>query len=126
MSGLLAAVHMAKARLGMDDADYRALLLDAAGVDTLKGSSPEQQRRVLEVLRKRQDGRPQMRKLRKLWIIIADNGIVRNRGDRALAAYVRRMAGATPDEASDGQLRRAIESLKRWMTRCGRTDLLLE
>jgi len=63
---------------------------------------------------------PQMRKVVALWITLGKAGVVKNRSDRALQAYVKRMTRV--DKllwCSAADLDRIIESLKSWAVREG-------
>lgn len=123
----LGAIHVAKARLGMGDAEYRLLLRRVTG----KGSAAElggaERHKVLEEMRRlgwpeprrpRRLDEPQLRMIRGLWIELADRGVVRDRTDKALDAFVKRQTGIdrlawlNPDKANA-----VIEALKAWAAR---------
>ena len=62
-------------------------------------------------------------KLRALWISAWCLGVVRNRSDDALAAFIRRQAGIDAARwATPAQTAAAIEALKDWMERDGGVD----
>ena len=48
MSKLIGMIHMAKARLGMDDETYRMFLVDTIGKNSLRGTNSREQWRVME------------------------------------------------------------------------------
>lgn len=130
MSKIIGMIHMAKSRLGMDDTTYREFLTVVIGRDSLRGSTSGEQWRVMEELKRRgfvpRSARrspaaadsPQARKIRSLWLTMADCGIVRDRSEKALGTYVRRITGGGLADASTKQLSLVIETLKRWLDRC--------
>ena len=131
MGKILGMIHLAKKQLGMDDVTYREFLGCVIGKTSLKGTSERQQWRVMEEMKKRgfipqkiHKGEtlasyPQARKIRSLWLTLADKGIVRDRSEQALNNYVRRITG---DDLAhifmEKQLQLVIESLKGWLDRC--------
>jgi phage gp16-like protein len=57
-------------------------------------------------------------KIRALWLFLAELGLVRNRSEAALAAYVKRVTGVDALQWLDGsQTAMIIETLKRWALR---------
>lgn len=127
---LMGMIRVARARLGMDEETYRALLFDTLGKRSLKGSTAKEQWRVVEELKARgfqpspfHKGKelvadPQARKIRALWLTMADCGIVRDRSEKALASCMRRFTGRTLEDASIKQCQAMIEILKKWFERC--------
>lgn len=83
MSKLIGMIHMAKARLGMDDETYRMLLVDTIGKNSLRDTNAREQWRVMEELKRRgfapqaihKGARlvddPQAKKIRALWLTMA-------------------------------------------------------
>lgn len=130
MGKLIGMIHLAKKQLGMDDVTYREFLGCIIGKTSLKGTSERQQWSVMEELKKRgfiplkvHKGEalvddPQASKIRWLWLTMADYGIVRDRSEKALDNYVRRITGDSLKFATVKQLQLVIESLKRWLDRC--------
>lgn len=123
-AGLIRAIHAGKRALGLDDETYRGLLLDLTGRDSCRDMTARELKTVLFHLR--QAGfsqsvrdRPQEKKIRALWLTLAAAGEVRERGSRALAAYMRRMLQKEPRAATGKDLARVIESLKAWCRRAG-------
>lgn len=135
----LAKIHVAKKQLGLDEDTYRAVLVRAGGQASAKGMSEAQLGRVLEEF-KRLGFKPTVKaasngrrkalegkfapKLQALWIAGWNLGIVRNRDDKALLAFVKRQTGLDhtrflhhPEDAA-----RAIEALKGWLAREGGVD----
>ncbi|MBW8638971.1 regulatory protein GemA [Hoeflea sp. WL0058] len=131
----LAKIHVAKKQLGLDDDSYRDVLERTVGHRTAKGLTEAQCGKVLEemnrlgfksssgALRKALEGRF-AKKLQALWIAGWNLGIVRNRDDHALLAFVKRQTGLDhtrflhhPEDAA-----KAIEALKAWLARDGGVD----
>ena len=142
------AIFGACRRRGIDDETRRAVQLRATGKESLKDMTPREMAEVLQALggwRRRQlDDSPRRRgpgppsgvgepkprevlpagphrsKLRALWICAYELGVVRDRTDDALAAWICRQTGldaavwATPAQTSA-----CIEALKDWMARDG-------
>ncbi|WP_395815224.1 regulatory protein GemA [Devosia sp.] len=128
-SGQIAAIHTLKARAGLDDASYRQLLDTVAGVrsstalthvqaalviDRLKGcSTTSQTPRALAL------SGPYVGICRALWIAGWHLGLVGQREDSALVAFVARQTGLDhlnwlrdPADAA-----KVIEALKAWLAR---------
>lgn len=135
----LAKIHVARKQLGMDEEAYRDMLGRTVGQRTSKGLSEAQCGKVLEemtrlgfrpAVKRSSDGRRKAlegkfaKKLQALWIAGWNLGIVRNRDDKALLAFVKRQTGLDHTRflhhAEDGA--RAIEALKRWLARDGGVD----
>lgn len=130
----IAAIHVAKKQLGLDDDTYRAKLVRITGKLSAKDMTEVERQKVLTVFRnegftpapavRRADGRQKLtgkfaKKLQALWIAAWNLGIVRDRDDAALIAFVKRQTGIEhtrflvyADDAS-----RAIEALKSWIRR---------
>lgn len=137
MTSSIAAIHVAKKQLGLDDDVYRAKLVNITGKDSTKDMTEAERQAVLTVLRnegfepkataRRPDGRQTLtgkyaKKLQALWIAAWNLGLVENRDDAALLAFVKRQTGIDHtrflhhhDDAST-----AIEGLKAWMNRRAR------
>jgi len=134
MTNSIAAIHVAKKQLGLDDDTYRAKLARITGKHSVKDMTEAEREQVLAVFRnegfapaptaRRANGRLQLtgkfaKKLQALWIAGWNLGIVRDRDDAALVAFVKRQTGidhtrflVNADDAS-----RAIEALKSWLRR---------
>ncbi len=134
MSSSIAAIHVAKKQMGLDDDIYRAKLARITGKTSAKDMTEGERQRVLTVFRsegfaltpaaRRADGRQKLtgryaKKLQALWIAAWNLGIVRERDDAALVAFVKRQTGIDHTRflfhADDAN--RAIEALKSWMRR---------
>lgn len=134
MGSALAAIHVAKKELRLPDDVYRDILERATGKRSAKDLTPVESGRVLEEMRRlgfekaskprnakgaMQLEGPFVPKLRALWIAAWNLGVVRDRTDEALAAFVRRQTGI--DHISwvrdVGDANRAIEAIKGWLAR---------
>ncbi len=133
---LIAAIHVAKKHLGLDDDTYQAKLKNITGKTSTKDMTDAERQQVLTVFRNegiqpapispRPNGRAKLTgryagKLQALWIACYNLGIVENRDDAALIAFVKRQTGIDHVRfvkfADDAQ--KAIEALKAWMAREG-------
>lgn len=126
----LAAIHVAKKQLGLDEDTYRALALRVTGKSSARDMSEGERGRLLEEMRsrgfKKASNGPRKglegrfaKKLQALWIAAWNLDIVENRDDQALIAFVKRQTGLShvrflrhPEDAV-----KAIEALKAWMAR---------
>lgn len=139
MTSSLAAIHVAKKQLGLDEDTYRAKLTNITGKPSAKDMTEAERQKVLTVLRNegftpaenawRPVDRPKLTgrfaaKLQALWIAAHNLAIVENRDDGALIAFVKRQTGIDhvrflrfPDDA-----RKAVEALKAWIARAGGVD----
>jgi hypothetical protein len=138
MTSSIAAIHVAKKQLGLDEDTYRAKLRLIVGKDSTKAMSEPERQKVLQVFRSegfkpaskpRPDGRKKLTgkyagKLQALWIAGWNLGVFRERDDAALIAFVKRQTGLDaiqflrfPDDA-----RKAIEALKAIIAREAKVD----
>jgi phage gp16-like protein len=135
---LLALVHIARQDVGWTEAQYRAYLMGEHGVDSASGLTDAQLNAMVAHFKtlgfrvkpkapsadpkgpgrrpaRRMAEEPQSKKIRALWLALANDGVVRDRSETALAAYVKRITGVAAlqwlgvDEATT-----VIESLKKW------------
>ena len=126
----LAAIHVAKRQLGLDEDTYRATLVRITGKDSTRAMSEAERQRVVEEFRKRgftktSNGSRKLlqgrfaAKLQALWIAGWNLGIVSNRDDAALVAFVKRQTGIDHvrfvQDSADAD--KAIEALKSWLAR---------
>ncbi len=136
---MIQLIHIAKGKLGLDDAEYRAILERKTGKTSSKGMSMSELEAVLEHMRTigfedRSGGKPggkaravkladdpQSRLIRHLWLTLRDlAGGVRNSSEQALAAYVKRQTGVERLEwLTTHQAASVIEALKKWVIRLG-------
>lgn len=119
--GLVRAIQTGRRNLGLDDETYRGLLADVSGGKT---SSRElnayQLKEVLRRMREagfRSSTDPQLQKIRSLWFSMYDEGVVRNRSERSITAYIRRITGKSAHDCGVKDLQRVIETLKQWIDR---------
>ncbi|OCC01743.1 hypothetical protein BA190_27670 [Labrys sp. WJW] len=129
----IARIHMLKSRAGLDDAAYRDLLQAATGQRSSKGLSPDQELRVIAQLEGLSKGAPARSgsaqratgdyapKLQALWMALHDLGMVENRTDKAMMAFVERQTGLSHTRFLTDPVdsRKAIEALKKMAQRAG-------
>ncbi|MGN6777593.1 regulatory protein GemA [Rhizobium sp.] len=133
MSSAIAAIHAGFKQLGIsDDADRRALYARVTGKSGLTLMEPDEQEAVVTELRRlgfkpaerRANGRQKLtgkfaKKLQALWIAAWNLGIVRDRDDKAMLAFVKRQTGIDHTRflvyADDAA--KAIDGLKGWLKR---------
>jgi len=125
--GQLAKVHIAKKQLGLEDGDYRAILLRVTGKNSSADCNFGQLEAVLAefsrlgFVAEEKKLRPLSDKayVRMIYGIWKDlKPYVRNHSHRALDAFVKRHAGVEAAEfltPEDGNL--VIEGLKAWLAR---------
>lgn len=134
---MIQLIHIAKGKLGLDDADYRSILERKTGKTSSKDMSMSELEAVLEHMRTigfedRSCGKtggktkavkladdPQSKLIRHLWLKLRDMaGGVRNSSEQALAAYVKRQTGVERLEwLTTHQAATVIEALKKWVER---------
>lgn len=125
-------VHAQARELGIDEDDRRALQKRVTGKASCKDMSPAELRRVVVAMEgrlprtairgaARPDDLPDsdlLPKLRALWISGWHLGIVRDRTDAGLAAWLRRQTGLDSAAwATPAHLVAAIEALRGWLRR---------
>jgi len=128
--GQIGAIHALKARAGLDEDGYRDLLAAETGKRSCKGLSSSEAARVMLRLKGLAGGAqgigegaafagPYAGICRALWISGWHLGVVRDRTDGALIAFVRRQAGIDHlnwlRDAADAT--KVIEALKMWLAR---------
>ncbi|WP_319774452.1 regulatory protein GemA [Breoghania sp.] len=137
MSAALKAIHAKKRQLGLDDDAYRAVLVRVTGLSSSKDMNEAQRRDVVaemnrlgapKVSRPRNDraSGTYAPKLQALWIAAHNLGVVRDRSDRAMISFVRRMTGIDHTRFLHDQAdaMKAIEALKKWIQRETRSDFI--
>lgn len=128
---LIQLIHIAKAKLGMDDATYRAILADIGNASSSTKMTVSELEQVLEHFKKcgfklvpknkvnlplATD--PQSKKIRALWLELHNIGVVKDSSEYALSRYAHRVTGVDSlkwlnvDQAS-----KVIEHLKKWLGR---------
>lgn len=143
----LAAIHVAKKQLRLEEDDYRAILLRVTGNASSKDMSEGERGAVLAELRRlgfsnsplsgsrtstpqggsvprARTGRRKLEgkyagKLQALWISAWNLGITRSRDDKALLAFVKRQTGIDHVRflRHGEDAAKAIEALKGWIAR---------
>lgn len=131
----LAAIHVAKKQLGLDDDTYRAMLTRLTGKQSAKDMNETERFTVIEALRQqgfKKVSKPSQKrlegkfapKLQALWIAAWNLGLVKNRTDEALISFIKRQTGIDHvrflrygDDAA-----KVIEALKAWLARDGGVD----
>lgn len=135
MTRSIAAIHVAKKDLGLDDDTYKAALVQVTGKSSSADMREPERQMVLEHFRQRgfkgvATGRRRplegkfAGKLQALWIAGWNLGLVRDRDDRALVKFVQRQTGIDHVRfLRHGQdAMKAIEALKGWLARAGGVD----
>lgn len=135
----LAAIHAGRRALGLEEAEYRALLEGATGKASAADLTGPERTRVLELMRAAGYGRTgraaawrargggaartQAELARALWAALCEAGAVRaSRGEAALSAFVERQTGKSRLEwCTPEELNKVIEGLKAWQRRAGKT-----
>lgn len=129
----LAAIHVLKGKAGLDEDTYRDFLAKHAGQRSAKLLSRASAGTVIERLRDlagdatKPKGAvagldtPLAGKLRALWIAGYNLGLVRDRTDRAMLAFLERQTGVSHTRflSEAGQGTKAVEGLKAWLARDG-------
>lgn len=127
----LAAIHIKRRALGLEDEDWRDIVERVTGQRSTKGLNPKQTLALLEELDRLTGGKtsrarrmlsgPFVPKIQALWISAWNLGLVASRDDQQLIAFVRRQTGL--DHANwvldnaDGL--KVIEALKSMIARRG-------
>lgn len=140
-NSMLAKIHIAKKELRLDDETYRDILERVTGLRSAGKCSDVQLNSVLADMKKsgfkpkpaksrRSSGTATISettwlpKLRALWMSAYFLGIVRNKSEAAMVAFLKRQTGLDSERflthAVDAH--KAIEGLKKWMTRQGGVD----
>ncbi len=136
MTSSLAAIHVAKKQLGLDDDTYRAKLRLITGKTSTKEMSEAERQSVISAFRqdgfapagavRRANSRRKLSgkfagKLQALWIAGFNLGIVRDRDDAALESFIRRQTGIERERwlRFSDDATRVIEALKSWISREG-------
>ncbi|WP_157772881.1 MULTISPECIES: gp16 family protein [Acetobacter] len=121
--GMVRKLHVGRKQLGLEDADYRALLQRVTGKTSSTQCSEGELDLVLAEMKrlgfrgKSPSGKPHVRKVYALW---GDMGpLLRSGGTKeALRAYVQRMTGVSaPEFLDEPSARKVIEGLKAWQKR---------
>lgn len=129
----IGAIHALAAKAGLDDDTRRDFLQRETGARSTKAITTRQAAHVIDKLKSLAEGKPASgavagldspaaKKLRALWIAGYDLGLVRDRSDRAMLAFLERQAGVSHTRflREPGQATAAIEALKSWIARDGK------
>lgn len=133
---LIAKMHVAKKQLGLDEDTYRDALMKVTGKRSAKEMDDKERSAVILFFTNagfqnrpaapRGDGRKKLTgkyagKLQALWIAGWNLGLVKNKDDAALLAFVKRQTGIDHTRfLRDGDdAFKAIEALKMWLSRAG-------
>ncbi|WP_420132633.1 regulatory protein GemA [Rhodopseudomonas sp.] len=134
-TSMIATIHTLKGRAKLDDDSYRDLLEQFGGQRSAKDLSITEAGRVIDRLRELTGDHgikgavagldsPIGTKLRALWIAAYDLGIVRDRTDRAMLAFVQRQTGVAHtrflQDSSAGAA--AVDGLRAWLERAAGVD----
>lgn len=138
---LIQLIHIAKTQLQLDSDTYKHALSSVTGKESTTEMTEPQLQAVLNHFKnvgfkvesksiKQKTGVSQLasddqsRLIRHLWLLLHSNGVVRNADERALAAYVERVAKVSALQfLSTEKAITVIESLKKM---CQRNDIKLE
>lgn len=124
-------IHIAKSQLNIDDDTYRHLLQALTKKSSTKMMTIRELEKVLDNLKSKgfkvkppkKAGKitatePVHKKIRSLWLKLADAGKVKNRSEKAINSYVKRITGVeVMDWLTEKQAMVVIESLKCWRAR---------
>lgn len=124
-------IHIAKSQLNLDDDTYRHLLLNVTKKTSTKDMTVWELEKILtnmklkgfKVKSSKKTGKitatePVHKKIRSLWLELADAGEVKNRSEKAINSYVKRITGVeVMDWLTQKQAVVVIESLKSWQAR---------
>lgn len=127
-SRLIAAIHSAAKKQGMDEDTRRDLMERIAGKRSAAEMTPQELGKVLDELNRDTAGRGTLgfgwrRKIKALWISAHQLGLTERGDDRALDAFVQRQTGVSvlrfvPAEKASA----VVEALKDWLAREGGVD----
>ena len=115
---LIAGVHAAAKEKGMAEDDRRALMQRLVSKTSTKDMTKPDLRRVLSAIKGRAAVFPWQLKIRALWISLGQLGVLRDRSDTALDAFVAKQSHVTalrflPADQSEP----VIQALKAWLAR---------
>lgn len=130
----LAAIHLGKKALGLDEAAYRTVLEQLTGKTSARDLTEAERARVIDKMRglgfertrkgytnrpAREDRRPtQADLIRTLWGEIAAVGALKDASETALQAFGQRMTGKSRIEwCTPSELIVLTEALKAWLAR---------
>lgn len=138
----LAKIHIAKKELGLDDDTYRDMLYGLTGKRSAADLTPAECVRVLKHMnasgakvtpfigkpparktgQRRKIADPQLRKIWAMWLDMHNKGIVRERGEQGLIAWIKQHQGIQCDALAwlnQEQKGAVINCLREWQKRNG-------
>lgn len=133
-------IHVARRDLGLDDATYRAVLREVAGVKSSTELDSRGRHKLLEHFKQKgftvkskakatkpnvsagavssAAADPQYHKIRSLWSALHEAGAVRVNTEAALRIFIKRITGCDDYRFCNGQqVVTVIEALKKWLAR---------
>lgn len=132
-------IHVARRDLGLDDATYRAVLREVAGVKSSTELDSRGRHKLLEHFKQKgftvkskakatkpnasasavnNAADPQYHKIRSLWSALHEAGAVRVNTEAALRIFIKRITGCDDYRFCNGQqVVTVIEALKKWLAR---------
>ena len=132
---IIAAIYVRRRELCLDDETARDIYERETGKRSLMAMSEVERKKVLRAFEDKGINRtlkrsrkgltgPYAKKLQALWIAGWNLGLVRNRDDRALLAFVKRQTGLEHTQFlhDAANAKRVIEALKAWLAREGGVD----
>ena len=124
---LLRTLHARARALGIDRDLRHSIQLAVTGKESAADMTPAELRRVIDSFGRQPRGdrlpaHPMTAKLRALWISGWHLGVVRDRSDRALSAYVAQALGLDAARWAKDRMPAAVEEVKRLLAREGGVD----
>jgi phage gp16-like protein len=130
----LAAIHVAKKRLGLDDSTYREMLsnLTRGRIQSAADATADERRAIIEHLRvrgfkrtpadekreRRGADNSQLRMIYGLWKQLRYAGALKDASERHLSAFVKKMTGIERAEwLAPAEAIKVTEGLKKWRDR---------
>jgi len=119
----LAAIHIARVQLGLDEDTYRDVLWTVACVHSAADLDADGRGKVLAHFRsrgfsQRRKSNPMVGKIRALWAELSDIGAVKSTSTKAINSYIKRITHVDRIEWIDKrQASLVIETLKSWIER---------
>ncbi len=138
---LIKLIHVAKAKLGLDDDVYRDILSSTTGKTSSKELNPAQLEAVLDRLKqlgfaveakdktgvKNLASDSQSKLIRHLWIQLHEAGQVKSGTEKSLAKFVENRVGVSALQfLSTQNADMVINHLRQWCKRCGIERITLE
>ena len=123
---LIQKIHVAKRQLGLEEADYRAVLSSATGKDSAGAMSDVELQTALTAFEAlgfqssfkgapdgKKSARPVVRLIFGLWTDLGRRGLIDTPDRKALFAFVKRMTDVDhPDWLDNAQANKIVEALK--------------